>query len=179
MYLDQYIKIAKTNLFFICALTAVGAVCGYLSVAHIESGYKAQQTIFVRIEKSNPLAYESVDAQTITDTVVAYISSTDYQRKANKTSQTNAKKVAAQVVTLTATSQNLEEAQNSLKNTTTNFNQVAPDLIRHAKVELTNVGEQAIPTKNALNSRVLALFGTLLGFAASISIISVSRYFRL
>lgn len=179
MYADQYIKIVKTNLFFICALTLVGAICGYLSVAHIESGYKAQQTIFVRIEKINPLSYEGVDAQTITDTVAAYISSTDYQRKTNKISQTTAKKVAAQVVTLTATSQSLEEAQNSLKNTTTNFNQVAPDLITHSKVELVNVGEEAIPTKNALNSRVLALFGAILGFAASISIISASRYFRL
>jgi len=179
MNLDAYIKIAKSHAFFIVALALIGAICGYISTSHIASGYKAQQTIFVKINKNDP-TNQDIDHQTTTDTVVAYISDTDYQRSINTNNTTaSAKKIAAQVAIIQATSAQPSKSQSAIENTIVNFNSDSKNLIKNANVELVRVGITGAPTKNVLNSKALALAGALLGLTASILIISTSRYFRL
>ncbi len=179
MYLDDCIKIVKKNFIFILTITILGAFTAFMSTSFIKSGYNTQQTMFLSVEKTNPNVIESIDLHALTDTAIALISSQDFQQSVDAAGATSqAKKLAPQVLVISTTSPSKQITKSAHDQIISLFNSRASELIKNAKVELIPTGKAADPTKKIFNSKILAGFGALIGFAISLTIISISRYFK-
>lgn len=181
MDLKDYIKILTKNAFFIIALTLIGAFVAFTSTRFLKSGYKNEMVYFLVINESENLDIgRKVDPTNITDTAIAVLTSPDFLNEtAISTLTIDAKKLAPQVIKLTLTSNSLQLSETSQTPVVDKFNQKLNILVPDASLKLQPVGIQSQSFQNILNSKILTVFGAVVGLLASVIIIAIVRYLRL
>ncbi len=180
MYFEDYRKTIKKNIVFILTLSALGALAAFLSTSYIKSGYSIQETMFLKVDETNIQPDKNIDLQLLTDTAAALISSQNFQRPEGFIgAATTAKKIAPQIIMVSTISPEEELTKNAHKGVISKFNSTSGDFITNANVQLAPTGEAQNPTKKIFNSKILAAFGALIGFAAALTIISISKYFKI
>lgn len=181
MDIKDYIKILTKNAFFIIILTLIGATVAFSSTRFLKSGYKNEMVYFLVINQpENSLQNQKLDPTNTTDTAVAILASPDFLKEtAINALSVDVKKLAPQVIKLTLTSDNSQLSQSSQAQVATKFNQKVTTFITNGTLKLEPVGESPPSIHNALNSKVLAVFGALIGLLASLTSIAIVRYLRL
>lgn len=181
MDLKDYIKILAKNAFFIIILALIGAAVAFSSTGFLKSGYKNETVYFLIISGTGNLdAAKKIDPTNITDTAVAVLTSPDFLKEASTGSLSiGAKKLAPQVIKLTITSQSPELSKNSQAPVIEKFNQKLAIFVPEASLKLEPLGEEGQSFQQVLNSKILAVFGALVGLLASLVIIAIIRYLKL
>lgn len=181
MDLKDYVKILTKNAFFIIALTLIGAAVAFSSTGFLKSGYKNEMVYFLVISDSgNSLTSQKLDPTNITDTAVAVLTSPDLLNETAISSMSlDVKKLAPQVIKLTLTSQSPELSKNSQAPVVEKLNQKLTAFVPEATLKLEPVGEESQSFQQVLNSKILAVFGALIGLLASLVTVAIVRYLRL
>ncbi len=183
MELKIYIKLIQKNLIFIGILTVIGIVLGFYVAGFLPSGYKQNQTLFVseteKNETPNPLLKQD-RALNYTDSAVSIIQSEDFLLSAQITnSQIEAKKLAPQVIKITLTSQSAEISKQDLSTIILKFNEKTQQLLGDKSIQLIPIGPTPTPNHFALNNKILASFGALIGIISSAAILALVSYLKL
>lgn len=178
MELNSYLKFFKRFWIFILFCAFLGLVIA-ISLAKAPSPYSLTQVFYLsspKITASDPSQsfYNQEMVRNFTDTAVAILNSPDFKSRILQPQETFfARKLAPQVIRLTATSQEPQETQVSMKKVIEIFNQ------RFASpLSLEEIAPQA-PTQRTFNGKVVALAGFIIGFAFAIFVISTKTYLRL
>lgn len=181
MEIQIYLKILRKNAFFIVAMVLIGAIIAFSSTRFLKSGYKNDMVYFLTVSgSSSPDTNQRLDPTNITDTAVAILTSQDFLNETGISSlSVDAKKLAPQVVKLTLTSESAQLSQDSQIIVSNKFNQKLTSFIPDASVKLEPVGSPSKSFQKILNSKILAVFGALVGFLASLVIITLSKYLKL
>lgn len=181
MEFKQYLKIFQKNFIFIAILVISGLALGFYSSRILPSGYRQSQVVFVSDTQSNnpDFAQKQDRAINFTDSASSIIPSEDFLNSIS-ISQTSVevKKLAPQVLKITTASQSAEKSRQDLENIISKFNEKTENFIGDKDIQLKPVGVTPEPTHFALSMKVLGVFGALIGFIASISIISLATYFK-
>ena len=183
MEFKVYLKIIKNNVIFIGIFTVIGVILGFYSAGFLPSGYRQNQTLFVseteKDEDPAPL-FRQDKALSYTDSAVSIIQSEDFLLSAQITnSQIEAKKLAPQVIKITVTSQSAETSRQDLSTSILKFNEKTQQLLGDKSIQLIEIGPTTIPTHFALNNKILASFGALIGIVSSAAILALVSYLRL
>lgn len=181
MDLKDYIKILTKNAFFIIVLTLIGTTVAFTSTRFLKPGYKNEMVYFLVINGSeNSLSSQRLDPTNTTDTVVAVLTSPDFiNETAVDPLSLDAKKLAPQVIKLTLTSSSPQLSKNSQAPVADKFNQKLATLVPDASLKLEPIGVESQSYQNILNSKILAVFGAVVGLLASLITIAVVRYLKL
>lgn len=183
MELKTYLKIIKKNLIFISIFAVIGVILGFYSTNFLPSGYIQNQTLFVSDtgKYENPNSTIKQDkALNYTDSAVSIIQSEDFLLSAQITnSKIEVKKLAPQVIKITATSQSAEISRQDLLSSVEKFNEKTQQLLGDKSIQLTPIGSTPTPTYFALNNKILATFGALIGIISSAAILALVSYLKL
>ncbi len=181
MDIKEYIKILTKNTLFIIALTIIGAAIAFSSTRFLKSGYQNERFYFLIISQNENLENsQRLDPTNITDTAVSILNSPDFiNEMAINTLSIDAKKLAPQVIKLTLTSKDPELSKNSQDPIVDKFNRKLTSFVPASSLKLESVGSPNQSYQNMLNNKVLAVFGAIIGFLASVVIIYVVRYLKL
>lgn len=181
MEAKELIKIARRNLIFFIIFALVGALVGFYSNKLLPSGYRQSRVLFVTSSKvSEPNAIIVQDPATnVADSAVSVIPSQDFLLYSQVKSTVEVKKLAPLVIRITATSHSPEQSQQDLETLISSFNTKISQLRSDASVQLAPVGTNTQASYFAFNSKILTLFGALIGVAAAITILAVSLYLKL
>lgn len=178
MNIKSVIDFLKQNLIFILIVVVLFATIAYLSTSFKKPGYTHTRTVFLKVELNNASS-QIPDIQSTTDSAVALISSRDFQNSTGSSVPTQAKKLSPQVVSLTATADSADSANQSVEKTISTFNTKSSQFFSFANVTISPLGPQDTPSKQLLNNKILAIAGGVIGFVVALSTIAVSKYFRL
>lgn len=180
MYLAKLAAMIKKNLIFILTVVVLGALIAYISSSFVQSGYRQERTMFLKVEERPGGPQGRIDRQALTDTVAALIASTDFQRGISTSGvSAAARKQAPQVITITTTSQRPELSRQALENIVSKFNSTSATLITDSDVELVSLGELSEPEMKILSPKLLAIFGALVGLTVALAIILIYQFFKL
>mgnify|MGYP001601264765 CR=1 FL=1 len=183
MELKQYLKLIQKNITFIGILTIVGLILGLYSAKLLPSGYKQSQVFFVTqstADESPNTLYKQDRALNYTDSAVSIIQSDDFLLSAQISQSTvEVKKLAPQVIKITLTSQSREKSTQDLSTILLRFNEKTEQILQSKTIQLTPIGIAPTPVFFALNSKILAIFGALIGFISSAAILALTSYFKL
>ncbi|MEK7581456.1 MAG: Wzz/FepE/Etk N-terminal domain-containing protein [Patescibacteria group bacterium] len=172
----------KKNLIFIAIITLVASSVGFSSTKFLKSGYQQQTLLFVKVQDKNTLSENSprVDSSNLTDTTVAILQSPDFASGADLgESQLEVRKMAPQVIRITVTAKNKDVSSQTSTKVIYSYNEKIKNLVPQANIELVGVGIPNDPTRQVLNSKIMAAFGASLGFIASLSILALAKYLKL
>lgn len=182
MELKEYLSIFKKYLVFITLCFALGIVLGALTTNFLPSGYNQSQTFYLKISiPSNTPQSDNYDgfyaqerARNFTDTAVAILESSDFQSEVVTGGQALVvKKLAPQVVRLTAIAQNQESAKDLMRKTTDTYNR------KFTEIALSQIASPQEPSFKRSSRKVYAAAGAVLGITIAVVVISLKSYFRL
>lgn len=180
---NQYLKILKTNLIFVAILVLVGAFLGFYSSHLLPSGYKQSQVFFVSQileDKTKSSGFAQPEAVGFTDSAVSILESQDFLLSTQiSQSSVEVKKLANQVLKITVSSETEEQSKKDLASLVSNFNDKVSSFLGDNEVQLTPVGSSPQASYFALSSKVLALFGALLGLMSALALLALASYFKL
>lgn len=179
MTITSFLELVKKNLIFIASLTILGALVAYVSTSFLKPGYSSTQTYFIKVDQVVGGEENFVDINALTDTTVALISNPSFNGQVNSGATVSAKKVAPQVIEVTAVSQNMETPPEVNRSAANNFNIKIKDLIKSHNLELKETAVAENSTKNVLNNRLTTSAGALLGLVCALFVITTARLFKL
>ena len=189
MELNQYIKLIKSNILIVLALSLFGMAIALLMTKSYPQGFAQDQTFFISSQlgqdsdpnqqNNNPQYFEQEKARNFTDSAVAIIESSDFKNEVqNQQGFISAKKVSPQVVRISTSAQTPEAASSLMEKTVSSINQKLITL-GQPDLSLKPIAKAQDPSKVQINKQIFALTGLLLGFAFGILAISLKTYFRL
>lgn len=186
MELRQYLKILRKNFVFVLTTSVLGAMLAILVTRSMPSGYQMGQTFFLSQPEGEsaplPEYYAQEKARNFTDTAVAILDSPDFRQKVVSSGQDlKVRKIAPQVIRITATAQSSQSAQELMAKATNAFNSKLAALGQNQKegLQLKEISTSQEPEPKVVDKKVFAISGLILGFAAAIAAISLKAYFRL
>lgn len=185
MELKEYLKIFRKYLALIAALSFIGMSLAFAFARRIPQGYQDSQTFFISPQSAAIQMYEGYygqeKARNFTDTAVAILDSPDFKSEVQGTNEAiSVRKMAPQVVRLTATSKSSAAAKNLLDKTVNSFNSKLQSLSgSQAQIQLKAIGRAQGPSTVAVNRKVFALVGLIAGFAFATAAISLKTYFKI
>jgi capsular polysaccharide biosynthesis protein len=178
-----YLKIIKNNFIFISIFAVIGMLLGFYSANFLPSGYRQNQTFFVSETKKDgesSLLSKQDKASVYTDSAVGIIESEDFLLSAQiLNSQIEAKKLAPQVIKITVTNQSAEISKQDLSTAISKFNEKTQQLLGDKSIQLVPIGPTPAPTHFALNTKIMASFGALIGIISSAAILALLSYLKL
>lgn len=184
MELKEYLNILKKNLALTIALTVTGLLIGLISARSLPEGYQASQTFFLTSTQSpNPQDvnfgyYNQEKARNFTDTALAIVQSPDFKSYAQLSAAISAKKVAPQIIRITATAASAQDTLPQLTRTKEQFNSKLA-MLGEGNLKIQEVGSNQEPHLAKVNAQVTAAAGAIFGFAAAILALSLKTYFRI
>ena len=178
MTLKDYIKILKDNLLFIVVICALTTTVAFFSTNFLKSGYIDKRTLFLTITNQDGTKQNIIDTVNTTDTVVAILESPNLINKAPSNISIDAKKQAPQIIDLTVTSSDPKTSSEASAEIVNSFNSKINELVPSYNLRLAQINQEKAPTQRILNNKVLAAAGAVFGFALSIMLIAIARYFK-
>lgn len=187
MELKEYIKLFKKYLAFIILCMLLGAALGTFFTKFLPSGYYLSQTFFLAMPQGTAQTYDyegfyaQEKARNFTDSAVAILESPDFKSEVALAHQSLAvKKLAPQTIRLTTVTQNPESSKELMQKTTNTFNKKFIDLAGDKNaLSLKQIASSQEPSYQASSRKIYALGGIVIGFAASVAVISLKSYFKL
>lgn len=189
MELKQILKLVRNQAYFVVALIFLGAIIGAQSAKFFPSGYSKSQLFFLTTTQASNQAqnnyfapyYAQENARNFTDTAVALLGSEEFLKEARPAgASVNVRKVAPQLIRITAQSPNPSDLDEPLEQISQVFNQKIAAISQDAYAsQLKEVSLPTVPTFFALNAQILAAAGAILGLASSLLVIGLKVYFKL
>lgn len=179
MELKVYLKVFSKYWWLIVVLAILGASLGYSYTRLAPTGFRATQTFFITPASSSQLNLEANSAQekarNFTDTAVAIISSSAFQRQLTSVGQAlTVKKNAPQVLTISTFSASPEGADILMARAQELFN----SRFGSPGATLEEIGPAQTPQAILVTPAIYTIAGALLGFAFAIFVISLKVYFK-
>ena len=189
MELKEYIKVFKKYFAFILLVSATGALIAYIQTKSLPSGYSLTQTFYLAGPaslSSDYFTYEGFYAQekarNFTDSAVAILDSDDFKSDVGEGSQNlTVRKMAPQVIRLTASAPNAESTQKLMTKTINIFNEKSITFADSKfSLSLKPISQKTTqPALSKINKKIVTIFGLLLGFAFATFVVSLKTYFKL
>jgi len=188
MELKEYLSLFKKYSVFILVCLILGTITGTLTTNFLPSGFNLNQTFYLAI--SQPATQQSYDyegfyaqerARNFTDSAVAILESSDFQTEVAQEGQAlTVKKLAPQVIRITAIGDNTQSAKNLMRKTTDVFNKKFTDLagVENA-LSLKQIANPQEPSFKRSSRKIYAAAGAVLGIVTAVVVISLKSYFRL
>lgn len=187
MELKEYIRILKQNLLTIVIFTGLSVVIGMLYSSKLTPGYKLEQVFFIQsisdqskgqipspiAQLTDPSAMD--EARNFTDTAVALLKSKDLNQSAN----VSVEKVAPQLIKVTVTAQNPNEAKSDMERVAINFNSKIENLIDQNSLQIKAVGSPPEAAANIIDKNIILALSFFIGLTLAVFIISLKNYFKL
>lgn len=188
MELRQYLKILRKNLALIIVFGGAGALIAFFLTLKLPSGY-SQRSLFYLVPPltASPTSYNfegyyaQEKARNFTDTAVAILESADFTQKVVESNQSlSVRKVAPQVVRLSAFAPSGEAARLLIEKAASRFNQELNNLSGQAdSLKIVPIDSQRSSNYSSPNRLVYLLSGFLGGFLFALLAIGLKVYFRL
>jgi len=186
--LRVYLKILKKNILFILLFAAFGAVAAFMFTLKLASGVRFEQYFYL-VSSNNPGSqaqpaenstyFSQEAARNFTDTAIAILSSPDFISEISLgNGQIAVRKMAPQVIKLTATASQEGTAKSLIEKTTSSFNQKILSLAGDQIVSLKPVGRGAQPVALAPNRSLIVIFGLLSGSVFALLVVGLKIYFK-
>lgn len=184
MELKVYLEILKKYQIFIILTVIFSALMAFIIAAKTPQLYTASQTFYILVPQSQETQeyqYEGFFAQEkaakVTDTAVAILDSQDFKSQITGQNQSiTIRKLAPQVIRLTAASQNQEDPQRLIEKTIASFN----SQFSEQSISLKGVASIPNPTlKNKIDKQIITAAGSVFGLLFALLIISFKSYFKL
>lgn len=187
MELKQFLLIFKKTLPIILVFSLFGAFLTYLVSARLPSGFKKDQLFYLTPANSSQKEaydfegfYAQEKARNFTDSVVAIIESPDFTNELTPSGTLAVRKVAPQIIKITAVGRSPEDATILLSNSLNVFNQKILSLsgLDNA-MQLKPIGNPQPTAQASFNKKLLALFGFAAGATFAIFVIGLKSYFKI
>lgn len=190
MELNEFITLVKKYIVLIVIFALIGAVLGVSSTKFFSSGFNHQRFYFLTdpspdIQENQDYRSENYFLQeksrNFTDTAVAILDSPDFKNEVlGPGDLLQVRKVAPQLVRLNLISQSADSNFSKLQKVTVVFNRKIQNLTESTPTsQLKPVGSVSSPSYSSLNSRVLLVFGAILGAAFALLIIGLKNYHKI
>ena len=189
MDLREIFKLIKNQIYFVLALIFLGAIIGAQSAKFFPSGYSKSQLFFLTTAQAPDQAqnnyfapyYAQENARNFTDTAVAILGSLEFLKEAVPAdASVTVRKVAPQLIRITAQSPNPSDLQEPLEQISQVFNQKIAAIPQDAYAsQLREVSSPTAPAFFALNAQILAAVGAILGLVSSLLVIGLKVYLKL
>lgn len=197
--LKEIISIVKQNLKLVVILTLLGGLAGFGYAHFSPSSYEAQNTLYVKREAEEPSGnfynYDGFYAQQVgkeyTETVVGLLKTIDpYLETAEKLgsgtnpqellSSTKFKKISPQVISITVTKKQQEEAKNTLNSLTSTLVEKIKSLNKSGDKKISVEALKINPYVTILkpNPIITLSIGFLSGLLVALISLALGRYFR-
>ena len=188
MELKTYFKAFEKFKIFIISVAVIGGVIAYISASSVKSGYSLSQTFFLSSPKSqqtevlsqNSDYFTQEKARNFTDSAISILDSSDFRSLVAGSGQGfSVRKLSPQVIRITTTSSQSQEAKELMGKIQTVFNLQISSLDENEPVSLKEIAPSKDPTFIKANRRVFTAAGVALGFALALFTVSLKIYFRL
>jgi capsular polysaccharide biosynthesis protein len=188
MEFREYLKILKKNFLLIFILGIAGFLVSFVTVKKLPTGYEKSQLVYVVIPKIaqnqtyNFEGYFSQEkARNFTDTAIAILESPDFSGEILTPGEAlNIRKVAPQVIRITAVANDSQSADSLITKTITGFNQKMFALTnedQQPQIKLIGKSQPAVFTGQ--NPKIITAFGFLAGVFFAIFVISLKTFLKL
>ena len=177
------LKILRKDIVLILILSLAGSILALILTRSLPQGFSKTQNFYLAFQgdqSQNQSAYYAQEkARNFTDTAVAILDSADFRGEVQTPGETlSIKKIAPQVVRITAVANSSESAQNLMTSTVASFNAKLTTLNQN-QIQLKEIGKSAEPFPAVDNKKVFAAAGFVLGAAFAILAVSLKTYFKL
>lgn len=193
MELKDLIKILRENLILILCLTVLSIALSYIYASQKASGYNVAQTYLINTQEASTSSqlsppetrnfdsfYQQEKARNFTDTAVAILQSSDFQKDiASPADSLSIQKVALQVIKITSTSNNSQDAQKLNEKTVSTFNEKIKNLLPNQPPQLLSVGPISQSFSTVSQRKIYLLFGAIAGFTLGLFIAGLKTYLKL
>src|SRR3989344_487222 len=189
MDLREIYKLLRSQIYFVVALVILGAIIGAQSAKFFPSGYSKSQLFFLTTTQSPGPGQDSYFApyyaqevaRNFTDSAVALMASQEFlQELLHAGSSVTIRKVAPQLIRITAQSPNPADLNGPLEKISKAYNQKIAEISPDAYAsQLKAVSPPTPPAFFALNAQILAIAGAVLGLASSLLIVGLKVYLKL
>jgi len=179
MELKEFIRLFKKNALAVIFFILIGLVLSILISAKLPSGYNQSQTFYIVEPKENAGDFYDYEgyygqqkARDFTDTAVAILQSENFPNL-------TVRKVAPQVIKLTATAESADESENLLDRVKGSFNQELVSLSgQDQALQIRPIGQVQPASFVSPNKKLLAVFGASLGFVFGVLVVGLKTYFK-
>lgn len=180
MELKQYIAILKKYWLFMAFFALAGAAIAALTAPNLTAGWRLEQTFLLQApeleQDSQDRYYQQEIARNFTDSAVAILTSPSFSADVNAPGTVSARKIASQVIRITVSFPNQQDTADTLTKTVLALNQKLAGL---NKLQLEALGTASGPYFWAVDAKIAAPAGALLGLAMAIFIVALKTYFKL
>lgn len=188
MELKNYLALLKNYLPLIIICSALGGIFAYFGASRLPKGFSLSQTFYVSLPASQNYQtysfegfYAQEKARNFTDTAVAILESADFKTQIiTKNESVSARKLAPQIIRITATAQNQAETTQILDTVLTSFNRKIEALsAAPASPQLKEITESQTPVQIKLKTGVTTAAGFVLGLVFALLVISLKTYLKI
>jgi capsular polysaccharide biosynthesis protein len=185
MELKDYIRIVRKDIFLVIVLSLGSLFMALLITNSVPQGYSQTQTFFVASPKELSFQnlgpyYAQENARNFTDTAIAILESPDFIAQVSGEGRISIRKMAPQVIRITATARDAAKTHSLMQNTLSTFNsKMASISDNQYQPQLKEIGRAPDPSKIPLDKKVFAVAGFTFGLAASVVALSLKTYLKL
>ncbi len=187
MDLREYFIILKKHLVVLFAFGLLGAVVAAVGAPKVTGGVHFQQLFFIPAPKEtaeelyrSPSYFAQERARNFTDTAVALISNSDFLADAQVNASITSRKVAPQLIRLTAQAAEAQTAREAIDKTVVVFNQKMASLEEDGQaLTIKPVESQPREVFVGPTKGVATTAGAFLGVTFALIVIGLKVYFRL
>ena len=187
MEFKEYIKIFKKNIGVLLLLVVLGVVLALVITYKLPSGYSQSRLFYIAGPKTTSQTnydyegyYVQQKARDFTDTAVAILESADFTSQVGISSVNfSVRKVAPQVIKLTATAKDSLEAENAIEKISQSFNLKLVNLTGNdPALQIKPIGKAQPSYFSSPNKIIVGVFGGSLGFIFGILVVGLKVYFK-
>lgn len=187
MELRELTKIFKKNIVAILVFGLFGLILALLISYKLPSGFSQSQSFYIVPPQVIPQTnydyegyYAQAKARDFTDTAVAILETADFTSEVGLPSVSlSVRKVAPQVLRLTAVAKDPQETEDAIEKISQSFNLKLVNLAGNdTALQIKPVGKAQPSYFSSPNKKILGVFGGSLGFIFGILIVGLKVYFK-
>ena len=187
MEFKEYLKFFKKNIGILLLLVVLGVVLALVITYKLPSGYSQSRLFYIVGPKTTAQTtydyegyYAQQKARDFTDTAVAILESPDFTAEVGISSVSlSVRKVAPQVLRLTAVAKDAREAEDAIEKISQSFNLKLVDLAGYdPALKIKPIGKAQPSYFSSPNKKILGVFGGMLGFIFGILVVGLKVYFK-
>jgi len=187
MEFKEYIKIFKKNIGVLLLLVVLGVVLALVITYKLPSGYSQSRLFYIAGPKTTSQTnydyegyYVQQKARDFTDTAVAILESADFTSEVGIFSVgLSVRKIAPQVLRLTAVAKDAREAEDAIEKISQSFNLKLVNLTGNdPALQIKPIGKAQPSYFSSPNKKILGVFGASLGFIFGIMVVGLKVYFK-
>lgn len=184
MEFKEYIELIKQNILIIVIAMVLGAVVAFYFSTNFQAGYKFEQDFFLSPQETSAdtpqNSYYSLEkARDFTDTAVAILQSPDFVGSLGTKGSVAIRKLAPQVIKITATEGDPQSAKTTVGKVASSFNAEIGKLQPSSTFQISTIGKVPDPRPAGPSPKIVLAFGAACGFVVSLVAIGLKTYFRL